>query len=239
MTKSRKILIRAVLVWIGLPSCWSCSLSDFSTPFSTSRIGAAPPPVRIAASCSGSRYRSPISRQWRQRQAFPLFVLPVLAFVVSLVAQSFMLLLSIVVLASGLSATTLSAQLQLHQASLVLLYHLVTAHMLWYAAFYAWLLLVSAWARRTPFLWAVMPPLRIGIFEKVAFHTSHFSDLLTIPFSGGPDAMSSMMGDMPSHPGMHIAPTVFLSTSGMWGGLLVAAALLVGAARVRRYRSPI
>jgi len=33
----------------------------------------------------------------------------------------------------------------LFQVSLMLLYHLVTVHALWYAPFYGWLLLVSVW----------------------------------------------------------------------------------------------
>ena len=87
------------------------------------------------------------------KASIPLLVLPILAFVITVVTQSVILLLSsMVLLASGLSVATLWTQLQLHQTLLMLLYHLVTAHMLWYAPFYAWLLLVSAWARRTPLL---------------------------------------------------------------------------------------
>ena len=36
-----------------------------------------------------------------------------------------------------------------------------------------WLLLVSAWAKRVPFLWAALPPAAIGIVEKMAFNTSY------------------------------------------------------------------
>jgi hypothetical protein len=57
----------------------------------------------------------------------------------------------VVLLASGLSVATLWTQLELYSDMWVgLLYHLVTVHIaLWYAPIYAWLLLVSAWARRT------------------------------------------------------------------------------------------
>jgi len=174
------------------------------------------------------------------KATIPIFVLPLLAFVITVLTQSVMLLLaSVVLLASGLSVAALWTQLLLPQNLAMLLYHLVTAHMLWYAPFYAWLLFISAWARRTPFLWAILPPLAIGVFEKVAFHTSHFADLLNNRFSGGPDAMSSMMGDFPFHPGMHITPGAFLAAPGLWIGLLFAATFLVGAARIRRYRDPV
>ena len=37
------------------------------------------------------------------------------------------------------------------------------AQTLWYAPVWGWLLLVSSWARRAPFLWAVLPQaVRIG-----------------------------------------------------------------------------
>ena len=42
----------------------------------------------------------------------------------------------------------------------------------------AGLLLVSGWARRATFLWAVLPLLAIGIFEKITFNTSHFASML-------------------------------------------------------------
>jgi len=97
------------------------------------------------------------------KASIPLLVLPILSFVITVVTQSVMLLLSsMVLLANGLSVSPLWTQLQLPQVLVMLLYHLVTAHMLWFAPFYAWLLLVSAWARRAPFLWAILPPLAIG-----------------------------------------------------------------------------
>jgi ABC-2 type transport system permease protein len=174
------------------------------------------------------------------KASIPLLVLPILAFVITVVTQSVMLLLSsMVLLASGLSVATLWTQLQLHQTLLMLLYHLVTAHMLWYAPFYGWLLLVSAWARRTPFLWAVLPPLAIGIFEKVAFHSSHFVDLLNYRFIGGSEDVASMMGGFPYHPGMHLTPGAFLVSPGLWIGLVIAAAFLAAAVRLRRNREPI
>ncbi len=171
--------------------------------------------------------------------SIPLFVLPVLAFVITAVTQSIMLVLSsMVLMANGLSVATLWTRLQLYQVLLMLLYHLVTAHMLWYAPFYAWLLLVSAWARRAPFLWAILPPLAIGIFEKIAFHSSGFFALLNDRFIHESDA-ASMMGDFPFHPGMHLAPGAFLVTPGLWIGLAFAAVFLGVAVQLRRYREPI
>jgi ABC-2 type transport system permease protein len=174
------------------------------------------------------------------KASIPLFVLPILAFAITAVVQAIMLLLSsMVLLANGLSVGTLWSQLNLPVVLLDLLYHLVTAHMLWYAPFYAWLLLVSAWARRVPFLWAILPPLAIGIFEKIAFHSSYFFELINNRFSGGSDAVASMMGNFPFHPGMLLTVGAFLLAPGLWIGLIFAALFLAAAVRLRRYREPI
>src|SRR5881275_1195614 len=49
---------------------------------------------------------------------------------------------------------------------------------LWYAPYAAYLLLVSAWARRTPFLWATLPPVVAQIVEHFTFDTTSFRDFL-------------------------------------------------------------
>src|SRR5207247_3007588 len=92
------------------------------------------------------------------KASIPLVVLPLLTFAITVVTQWIMLLLStVVLLMSGVSAATLWTQLSLFQMSLLLFYHLLTVHVLWHAPIYAWLLLVSGWARRAAFLWAALP----------------------------------------------------------------------------------
>ena len=92
------------------------------------------------------------------KASIPLLVLPVLAFTITITLQFIMLLLSsAVVMGSGLNVGAFWTQLSFVQMSLLLLYHLLTVHSLWYAPFYGWLLLVSAWARRAAFLWAALP----------------------------------------------------------------------------------
>lgn len=172
------------------------------------------------------------------KASIPLLVMPVVTFAITVVTESIMLLLSsMVLLASGQSVAAFWNRLELHQAMFMLLYHLVTAHMLWYAPLYAWLLLISAWARRSPFLWVVLPPFAIGIFEHIAFHSRHFADFLMQRLGGG--AKDAVDNSFPMDPGMHITPGAFLASPGLWGGLLCAAIFLVIAARARRYSQPI
>jgi ABC-2 type transport system permease protein len=173
------------------------------------------------------------------KASIPLLVLPLLTFAVTVVTQFVMLLLSIaVLLGSGLSVAPLWTHFSFFHMSLMLLYHLLAVHALWYAPIFAWLLLVSAWARRAAFLWAALPVLAIGVVEKMAFNTSHFAAMLEYRISGGSSDAASA-GRMSMDSLTQLTPVQFLSSSGLWIGLAVAAAFLMAAARVRRYREPI
>jgi ABC-2 type transport system permease protein len=141
-------------------------------------------------------------------------------------------------LANGISVNTLWAQLPMVPMSLMLLYHLITVHVLWHAPFYAWLLLVSAWARRATFLWAALPVLAIGVIEKIAFNTSHFGTMLIDRLSGGAEAVT-MAGSMPIHPGIHLTLGRYLTTPGLWIGLAFTALCLAAAVQLRRQRGPL
>jgi len=174
------------------------------------------------------------------KASIPLVVLPVVSYAITVVLQAIMLLLGTLVLAaSGLSPAILWNQVALFQSSFLLLYHLFTVHVLWYAPIYAYFLLISAWARRTPLLWTILPPVAIAIFEHVVSHTSYFGHFIGNRFSGGPEMdTTGMTGGMPFHPGVHLTPGHFLLAPGLWIGLLFAAAFLAAAARIRRYREP-
>jgi len=168
-----------------------------------------------------------------------LIVLPLFSFALTIVTQLIMLIWSsTVLLGSGLSALTLWTQVSLPQVSMMLLYHLLTVHVLWYAPIYGWLLLASAWARRAPFLWAVLPPLAIFALEKILFNTSHFARFIGYRF-GGPEAFTfpSKM-TMPMDSLTSLDPVKFFTTPGLWLGLVAAAVFLALAVRLRRYREP-
>ncbi len=174
------------------------------------------------------------------KASIPLVVLPLLTFAIIVVMQLIMLLLSTaVLLMSGLGVATLWTPLPLFQMSLVLLYHLVTVHVLWHAPIYAWLLLVSGWARRAVFLWAVLPVVAIQIVEKIAFNTSYIAAILGHRLAGPEGFHFAAPGSAPVHPLMTFDPAKFLSTPGLWIGLAFAAAFLAAAVRLRRYREPI
>jgi ABC-2 type transport system permease protein len=174
------------------------------------------------------------------KASIPIVVIPLLSFAVTFVAQLIMLLLSSAVMAgSGLSAASLWTQPSFSERSVALLYHLVAVHGFWYAPLYAWMLLVSAWARRAPFLWASLPLAAVGIVEKLAFSTSHFANLLMSRISGSEAGGDFSKGSTSMDHMMDLTPGRFLSSPGLWIGLAVAATFLAAAVRLRRYREPI
>jgi ABC-2 type transport system permease protein len=174
------------------------------------------------------------------KASIPLVVVPLLSFVLTIATQWIMLLLSTaVLLGSGQSVAPLWTHLPLFQMSLMLLYHLLAVHVLWYAPIYGWLLLVSGWARRAAFLWATLPWVAICVVEKIAFHSSHFAAFLGYRFSGAA-AGGSFVGDNASmDPLMQLTPGKFLTTPGLWIGLAVFAVCIAATVRLRRYQGPI
>ena len=179
------------------------------------------------------------------KASIPFVILPLIIFVVTITLQLILFIVSSAVLVlTGAGVVTLWTRLPFVQMELGLLYGLAVV-VLWHAPIYAWLLLVSGWARRATFLWAVLPPAVIAIFETLAFRTSYFGDFLKNRLWGF--AASAFNFNLPdgstidAHfiPLTQFTPGRFLSTAGLWLGLIVAAALLAAAVRLRRYREPI
>jgi len=170
-----------------------------------------------------------------------LVVLPLVTFAV-IVATQFVMLLwtSVLLISHGMSPTSTWAYFPIFQQSCILLYGLI-AVALWHAPIYGWALLVSAWARKATFLWALLPLLAVSVFEKIAFNTSYFAHMIASRFMGfapaafafNPEAKESINSMA------QLTPGNYLSTPGLWFGLLFAAAFLVAATRLRRYRGPL
>src|SRR5262249_45986822 len=157
----------------------------------------------------------------------------------TVLTQLIMLLLTSLALAgSNTNIGALWSQVSLIRRSMLLLYHLLTIHMLWYAPIYGYLLMISVWARRAAFLWAALPLAAIAIIERIAFNSSGFVNLLQSRIGGGSEGdvfMSGMAMDTMSH----LKLVEFLINPGLWVGLALAAAFLAIAVRLRRSATPI
>jgi ABC-2 type transport system permease protein len=169
--------------------------------------------------------------------AIPILILPLVSFLITVATQFLMLVISSAILAgSGVNIAELWREASSLRVPAIWLYHLVTVHGLFYAPLYAWLLLVSAWAPRAPFLWAFLPPFVIYGVEKIAFNTSYFLTTLQYRLMGPGGGMATEhQQDFTAT----LIPHHFLSTPGLWSGLLVAAVFLYLTVRLRRSRGPI
>jgi ABC-2 type transport system permease protein len=176
----------------------------------------------------------------------PLVVLPLISFATIVVTQLLIFLISsVVLLLNGISPATTLAHVNLFQNMVFLVYGLVAAS-LWHAPTYSWTLLVSGWAKRAAFLWAVLPLIAISFFEKITFGTQYFYSLIKYRFTSWAAEAFAFKPNPHSVHGTPIldslsqlTPGRYLSSPGLWLGLLFATLCLVAAIRLRRYRGPV
>jgi ABC-2 type transport system permease protein len=165
----------------------------------------------------------------------PVVVIPVIAFCVALATQLVMAVLGLAMVPAWRGG---SGPLSfLPGMTLSMVYGLIV-HALWHAPLYAWILLVSAWAKRTPFLFVVLPAVLLAIVERIVFGTAYVRGLVRYRLIGAiGEAFSKQPdGSLGVSPG---DPLRFLATPGLWIGLAAAALFLAIAVRVRRHNDPI
>lgn len=170
------------------------------------------------------------------KAAVPLLVTPVVIFAVTIVAQLIMLALStLIVTAGGIDPTALWSRLPLVHVWATLGQGLPVIT-LWYAPLNGWNMLVSAWAKRAPFLWSVVPPLALALLERLALGTHVIGSWLQLrlngPFvaaylesqhTGGPPVVNPAGWDSPH----------------LWIGIVLAVGFFAAAVRLRRSADPI
>ena len=160
----------------------------------------------------------------------PLIVLPLVTTAVSVLALTVMIVTGTVL--------TGSAHPPLVRSAGLLLYHMFTVHALWWAPFFGWMLLISAWAPRAPLVWAVVPVLAISFAERIALNTTYFTDMLLSRINVSPE-VAVAMGSTPIDPSAHLTAGLFLQSQGLWIGLALMLVFAVLAARLRRSNGPI
>lgn len=176
-----------------------------------------------------------------------LVMLPLWVWALSLVTG----LLVFAAVALKVSGTPLAPLGQFHVLTwavlqLTLLVNMLIAS-LWYAPVAAWLLLVSAWAKRSPFLWAVVPPALLALLERTTFDTGYVGQLLANRLVGYFEAIGTsvtLADDATTEEALgsirsayeSISAAPLLADPGLYVGLVVAAVLLFAAIRLRRWR---
>jgi ABC-2 type transport system permease protein len=121
----------------------------------------------------------------------------------------------------------------------------VVAGVLWYSPITALLLMLSAWARRSVWLWVILPPVILVMLERIALGTSHLLAILmyrlggvftqsvvTTPGSGA----AADRGWTLNLQWANVNPLPVFSNADLWLGVGVAALLIVATIRIRQYR---
>lgn len=125
------------------------------------------------------------------------------------------------------------------------------AGILWFTPLVGYLMLVSAWAKRAVFLWAVLPPLALMWIESVFLDSRYFAEFLGYRLVGYMELLFAPSADLAmridGERGLERVPTAgqlfesldlvgYLTSAGLWLGLIAAAGLFYAAIRLRRYR---
>jgi ABC-2 type transport system permease protein len=175
------------------------------------------------------------------KAAVPVAVLPVVVLAVIVGAQLIMLVVStVVVLLSGVDPGRLWARVDLRLMWFMLPYGLVI-NALWLSPVYAWFLLISGWAKRMTFVWALAPWLGLALFERLAFNSTHVISYLGERLMGGFGEAFSVKGQGKAAVDKFsdIDPVHTFTSPHLWGGLAVAVLLMAATVRLRRSREPI
>ena len=174
------------------------------------------------------------------KMAIPIIVMPCIALILSfIVFYALILAGTLWLMMNGMSPGRLWAEVHFLSGPIVMTYGLF-AHALWFAPLYAWLLLISAWAKRLPLLWVVLPPMGIAMFEKMVSNTQYFCGFMKYRLIGGMGRMFQNGGETGNVEYLsQLAPGRFLITPGLWLGFLFAAACIAAAIRLRHNREPI
>ncbi|MFM7396382.1 MAG: hypothetical protein ACKO42_04625 [Gammaproteobacteria bacterium] len=180
------------------------------------------------------------------KAATALIAVPIWIWLMSVV----MGLLTFAIVALKVSGTPLAPLANFHVGAwfvtqLTLLQNFFIAA-LWYSPLVGWLLLVSVWAKRAPFLWAISPGF-IAIFEELFFDTEYVSRLISyrvthyfevtavrVNIEDGAGVETIIDTIQNTYSRLSAAP--LLGELHLYTGVLAAAVLLLAAIRLRRWR---
>lgn len=176
-----------------------------------------------------------------------LIAVPIWVWLVSLV----MGLLTFAIIAVKVAGTPLAPLGNFHAGAWLVLqltfFQNLLIGALWYAPVAGWLLLVSVWAKRAPFLWAVLPPALTALFEEMIFNTEyvahligyrlmHYFEAVKMTFHVESDAAPSTIFDSIRDTYERMSAAPLLGELHLYTGLLVTVGLVFAAIRLRRWR---
>jgi ABC-2 type transport system permease protein len=132
--------------------------------------------------------------------------------------------------------------------------YLIVTSAIWYLPVAGWLLLVSAWAKRAVILWSILPPLALGVAERIFLGThviagqfgARLGGYFSHAFQYAPGAANWVTTEI-GHDTINAPVSVsrffnaggFLSSPDTWIGAAVGAALIGCAIQLRMRRTEI
>lgn len=171
---------------------------------------------------------------------------PLLATPASILAVVFpgtlvvLVLMSLIAMGSGIDVGAMWSRMDLPFLWFMMVYGLAFLS-LWYAPVVAWFLMVGAWAKRLPLLWATLPFMAVSIVEHTAFNSRHFYAWWVYRLGGGFGQVFAVKGRGPGYVDSlaDLDPAYTFGNPDVWLGLIAAAVFIAVAIRLRRSRSPI
>ena len=106
---------------------------------------------------------------------------------------------------------------------------------LWYAPVATYLMLASVLASRTPIVYAVVPPVALGVAEQLLFDTRHVASFVGKRLAQ-PFLRRGVETPVDGSINLQIDWGMLFSLPDLWLGLIAAAAMIYGVVRLRRYR---
>lgn len=122
---------------------------------------------------------------------------------------------------------------------------------LWYLPLIGWLMLASAWSRRSPFIWIVLPPVALVLLEQMILRSENLATLIgerivgVFPLAFKVEAEQwdafhenlehTKLESIPQITDL-IDPTPLLTSPDLWLGFVVGGLFIAAAIWLRRYR---
>ena len=175
-----------------------------------------------------------------------LVVVPIAIFVLSLIASLAFFAILTARAAVGSVPTVVSWDTLEWLKTILAMLLILILDALWYAPIVAYLMVVSAWAKRSPFLWSTLPWVVAPILERIAFGTSYLWHFMLYRSNGIWQTLAAGRTHIWPRQGHAMRPVGTLledlnfrgafTDIDLWLGVAVTLALVYAAVRIRRYR---
>ncbi len=167
------------------------------------------------------------------------FSIPLVYFAVIAIFQLFILILvTVYSWFGGSMGLSLWGSSSLFSVMLHTLLTLIVAS-LWLAPVWGWLMLASSWAKKSAFLWGVLPVLLLAFAEAWIFHSNWLIKTVSFRIGEGYSIVNSQLNSLVGGRMLDLPSDNWLEALlnwEFWVGIIVTSIFLAGAVYIRRFR---